>query len=257
MAWDGATMESPDQVQIQSDLLRWRDRGGAVHTFGVRDQVETRHLVRGRAWSKPPRRRGQPNRPGDYYFASLKRHVAYASLAEASLLLLLDFQGTVADVLPQPFQMRFLRGATRTTHVPDYFVLRDVGTQEIWDVRPFSLIDGRLKEGAALTREFCAAVGFAYYLFDDVKVSVRRNLEWLHAYADDRYAPSTERRVELEKFFEVPGHTIAASFPYFEDSPQMLRMWIFHMLWHRSLTLDLDRPLNDVRAIRGRSQDVR
>lgn len=247
-------MESPDQLDIQSDVLRWRDRGGVVRAFGASDRVETRHLVRGRAWSVPPRRRGQPNRPGDYYFATLRCHVAYASLVEAALLLLLDFQGTVAGILSQPFQMKFVRGSTRVEHVPDYFVLRDVGTQEVWDVRPSSLIDGKLKEGAALTREFCAGVGFAYYLFDDVKTSVRRNLEWLHAYADDRYAPGPERRHELAKFFEEPDRTIATALPHFDDSPLLVRMWIFHMLWHRELTFDVSRPLSDVRVVDGRAR---
>lgn len=237
--------------QVESDVLKWRDRGGAIRSFTAADQLLTRRLAYGRAWSVPLRVEKQANRTGDYYFTRTRQHVAYASLLEASLLLLLDFQLTAVAVLSQPFQMHFRRGSKRIKHIPDFFVLRATGEQEVWDVRPYGRIDGKLKEGAALTREFCASVGFAYYLFDDVNMAVRRNLEWLHAYADGRYAPDAPRRAELRRFFEATGQTIGSAIQHFADSPPQIRMWVFHLLWHRELSFDIESPLSDFRVIRG------
>lgn len=220
-----------ERSDLSADVLLWRDAAGYTQTFGVADQVTTRDIATGTSWSVPGRRHGQGNRTGDYFFTTLGEHVSYASLVEYTLLLLLDHQQSVAAVLAQPFQMRFRRNSETTRHVPDYFVVRVSGDQEVWDVRPYTRIDGRLKEGAALTREFCRSAGFSYFLFDGIHPIVRRNLEWLHAYSHQRYAPvEAIDRLDVLVFFGA-GRTLQDALEELGRPSRELRTWVYHLLW--------------------------
>lgn len=86
----------------------------------------------------------------------------FESLEEQRLLLALDFAGSVAEVLPQPFQLRFETGDGFREHVPDFLaVLRD-GSGWLFDVRPAPLIRDRDEVAFAAAQEAAWAVGWRY-----------------------------------------------------------------------------------------------
>ncbi|MFC5831860.1 hypothetical protein [Nonomuraea insulae] len=93
-------------------------------------------------------RASQRHRPGLEFMVSTVstgRLHGFESLEEQRLLLALDFAGSVAEVLPQPFRLRFEAGDGFREHVPDFLaVLRD-GSGWLFDVRPAALIRDRIK----------------------------------------------------------------------------------------------------------------
>jgi hypothetical protein len=192
----------------------------------------------------PSRHHGQPSLTGEYFFASVGKHIAYASLTEYTLLLLLDHEGTVEAILSQPFLMKFDRDGVKLRHIPDYYVRRTNGHEEVWDVRPYSRIDGHLKEGAALTREFCWRADLDYHLYDGIDPVVRRNLEWLHAYSFERYAPRDARSAAALTDFFGGERSIRDALAEFDASEPDMRCWIYHLLWMGALVADLSRPLS-------------
>lgn len=237
-------------ADVRSDVLIVREPIDGMRRFTVQDAPTTRDLVHGTPWSVPTRYKGQRSRSGVQFFAGTRAHVAFASLEERSLLLALDYQQTVAGILSQPFKLSFVRNEWQADHVPDYFVVRDDGSQEVWDVRPYDRIDGKLTATAALTREFCRDVGFGYFMFDGMRKVTEYNLSFLHAYSDARrYCPDQESgEMVLEHF--TPESTLRDALAALGRPPRWIRMWTYHLLWIGQLEIDLARPLNDSRSIR-------
>ncbi|MCA2220177.1 TnsA-like heteromeric transposase endonuclease subunit [Nonomuraea aurantiaca] len=107
-------------------------------------------------------RASQRHRPGLEFMVSTGRLHGFESLEEQRLLLALDFAGSVAEVLPQPFQLRFETGDGFREHVPDFLaVLRD-GSGWLFDVRPAPLIRDRDEVAFAAAQEAAWAVGWRY-----------------------------------------------------------------------------------------------
>ena len=117
----------------------WRASGGEV-TCAVRDlgsvPVAGCEPVRRFSW-----RRRQRHRPGLQFVVSTGRLHGFESLEERSLLLALDFTGTVEEILPQPFRLRFgaADGEFRE-HVPDFLAVFRDGSRWLLDVRPAKLV---------------------------------------------------------------------------------------------------------------------
>ncbi|WP_160175060.1 TnsA-like heteromeric transposase endonuclease subunit [Microbacterium profundi] len=236
-------------ANVRADSLVVREPIDGVRRFTARDALTTVDLVRGAQWSKPRRDHWQRNRPGMYFFASTRRHVSYESLEEHSLLLILDHSQTVAAILAQPFKLFFIRNGERLNHVPDDLSVHHDGEQCVWDVRPYDRIDGSLTRKAALTREFCRDAGFTYRVFDGISKITRGSLEFLHAYSDARrYAPDPAAAESLRDVFEG-GSTLRLAISMLDASPREVRMWVYHMLWMRTLSFDHDRPLSDARVL--------
>ncbi len=237
-------------VDIRADVLVVREPIGGVRRFTVGDAPAGAGLVSGTPWSKPARRKGQCNRTGVYYFMAIRRHVAYASLEENSLLLALDHEQSVAAILSQPFNLIFVRNEERLSHVPDYLVVRNDGSQEVWDVRPYDRIDGSLTRKAALTREFCRDAGFQYAVFDGMREVTRKTLEFLHAYADPRrYAPNGGDAAKLLEFYSGGG-TLRTALATYRYPPCAVRVWTYYLLWTQQLKFDFSLPLSDLRTLR-------
>lgn len=237
-------------ADLQSDVLVVREPVGGRRQFSVADAPASSDLVHGKPWSVPLRIHGQRNRTGDFFFASTRSHVAYASLEELQLLLALDHQQTVTGILSQPFLLKFVRDDRRENHVPDYFVVRSNGDQEVWDVRPLDRIDGRLTRKALLTREFCRAVGFRYRVFDGMNSVTKLTLTFLHAYSDTRrYRPDAAAAASLLEHF-TPESNLRSALAELDPAPRWIRMWVYHLLWRGDLEMDLSKPLSDTRKLR-------
>lgn len=64
-----------------------------------------------------------------------RRHHGFESVAEQRVLVALDFVGHVAEVLAQPFRLRFTTNTDWREHVPDFLAVTQTGRWLI-DVRP-------------------------------------------------------------------------------------------------------------------------
>ncbi len=86
-------------------------------------------------------RRRQRHRPGLQFMVSTGRLHGFESLEERSLLLALDFTGTVEEVLSQPFRLKFeTAGGETGEHIPDFLAVSGDGSPWLLDVRPARLV---------------------------------------------------------------------------------------------------------------------
>ena len=92
---------------------------------------------------------------------STGRHHGYESLAEARLLLMLDFAGGVSEVLSQPMRLRFAAGDGAREHIPDFLADTAVGRWLI-NVRPADRIEPADEIAFAATARVAAKLGWGY-----------------------------------------------------------------------------------------------
>ena len=79
----------------------------------------------------------QSNTPGYYYFSSLNKYVYYESYLESTILLHLEYIGTVVELLEQPF---ILSDETRS-HIPDFVVRYSNDSIVIVNVKPVVFVE--------------------------------------------------------------------------------------------------------------------
>lgn len=113
----------------------WRISGGEV-ACAVRDLGEVPVAgcvpVRRFTW-----RQRQRHRPGLQFMVSTGRLHGFESLEERSLLLALDFTGTVEEVLSQPFRLKFeTAGGDSGEHIPDFWLYFVTGLGGCWTSAP-------------------------------------------------------------------------------------------------------------------------
>ncbi|MEU4341829.1 hypothetical protein AB0H00_11240 [Nocardia sp. NPDC023852] len=151
-AWERLRWDTPWSVSCRV--------GGREVSAPVRDlgslPMAGREPVRGFSW-----RHGQRHRSGLQYLVSTGRHHGYESLAEARLLLMLDFAGAVTDVLSRPLRLRYVCDEGRAEHVSDFLVTTVSGWWLI-DVRPVARIRSRDEVAFAATAEVAALNGWGY-----------------------------------------------------------------------------------------------
>jgi hypothetical protein len=166
----------------------------------------------------------------------------FESLEEQRLLLALDFVG-VAEVLPQPFRLRFETGSGFREHVPDFLVVFADGTRWLFDVRPARLIKEEDAAGFAAAGEAALASGWRYSVVTGWRPGVWSALDALSSQRRGLHDPLglqdrmlTVARAGLVAF----GDLVAAT-----SLPSVARAHALHLLWHRRLGVDLSRPLGD------------
>jgi hypothetical protein len=219
----------------------WRTSGGEV-TCLVRDLASVPL-----ADCEPSRRFGwgtrQRHRPGLEFMVSTGRLHGFESLEERNLLLVLDFAGNAAEVLSQPFRLRFHTRSGHGEHIPDFLaVLRD-GSRWLLDVRPGGRIgdDDAVKFAAAA--EVALAEGWRYSVVAgwrphvlsvvDALSSQRRPLQDPLGLQEQLLGAALDGAMS---FGELAGGT---------SLPAVARAHALHLLWRRRLGVDLARPLGD------------
>ncbi|MFG1967651.1 TnsA-like heteromeric transposase endonuclease subunit [Nonomuraea sp. NPDC049028] len=188
-------------------------------------------------------RTNQRHRPGLQFMVSTGRMHGFESLEEQKLLLALDFAGAVAEVLPQPFRLRFEADEGFREHVPDFLaVLRD-GSAWLFDVRPASLIRDRDEVAFAAAWEAAWAVGWRYAVVAGWRPHVLSVIDALSAQRRPLQDPLGLQGQLLEALAAGPagfGELVART-----SLPAVARAHALHLLWRRQLGVDLSRPLSD------------
>jgi len=72
----------------------------------------------------------------------------------------------------------------------------------------------------------------------------RRNLEFLHGYWRDEYAPDEVQGEALLTYF-MYEHTIPDAIHFLDRPPVYVRMYIYNLLWRCVLSFTETRPLTD------------
>lgn len=125
-------------------------------------------------------RRRQHHRPGLQFMVSTGRLHGFESLEERSLLLALDFAGTVEEVLPQPFRLRFGTAAGEfRKHVPDFLAVFRDGSRWLFDVRPAELVE----EEDATCFAAAAEAGWRYSVVAGWRLHVLAGIDALSAWS--------------------------------------------------------------------------
>jgi len=173
---------------------------------------------------------------------STGRHHGYESLAEARLLLMLDFAGDTSDVLSQPMRLKFITDDGAREHTPDFLVLTRSGRWLV-DVRPAGRIEERDEVAFAATAEVALLMGWGYTVVTGWRANAVSTIDALSS----QRRPLTDRMgmsaallnavpADGRRFGDLAAETIA---------PAVARAYLLHLLWHRRLSMDLAGPLGD------------
>lgn len=185
--------------------------------------------------------RNQRHRPGLQFLVSTGRHHGFESLAEARVLLALDFAGDLVDVISQPMTLGFETVDGPRKHTPDYLAVTRRGVWLI-DVRPASLIRGEDVVTFAAAAEAAVACGWGYAVIGRWREHVLASLD----------AISSQRRAMADPLGLAPGLLAAvgdgAGFGELAAGSRcapVARAMLLHLIWTRRLGVDLSVPLTD------------
>lgn len=222
----------------------WRI-GGAEVVSPVRDMaavpLAALEPVRGFTW-----RASQRHRPGLQFLVSTGRHHGFESLEEARLLLALDFV-RVAEVFPQPFRLSFEHVGGRASHTPDFLAVMPDGGRWLFDVRPYRLISQEDALKFAATEEVAMACSWRYTVATGWRPNVLTVLDALSAQRRPLRDPLGLRE-QLEAAVQ-DGPVPFGRLVELTTVPAVARAHLLHLLWHRSLGVELGRPLADTSQI--------
>jgi len=142
-------------------------------------------LVRRFTW-----RQRQRHRPGLQFMVSTGRLHEFESLEERSLLLALDFTGTVEEVLSQPFRLKFeTADGEAGEHIPDFLAVFRDGSRWLLDVRPARLIKDEDAVRFAAASEAALEAGWRYSVVAGWRPHVLSVLDALSAQCRDLEDP--------------------------------------------------------------------
>jgi len=179
-------------------------------------------------------------RAGVRFVGATGRHHQFQSKFERDLLLVLEFDG-LHDLTSQPFEMEWLGPDGWRQHTPDFAVLTDEGPA-LFNVRPAVLLNDKHRVNTAALAAVADAAGWACYTVVGYRSPA---LQILQACSAGRFAPdpagiAAEVRTALTHG-PMAFHRAAASTSCDPFARAMLRF----MVWHRTVTLDLNHNVND------------
>lgn len=199
-------------------------------------------------WREPKPYKGQRNARAYYWFSKTDRHVFCESRLEVRVLQGLDFDGDVAAVASQPFELSYLAGGKRRRHVPDFFVRCVRGPDRVVDVKPARRVDEpRNAQAFRATREACAEAGWRYVVATEPDPVFHANVSWLAGYKSPPALLDEFARPLLKVAYG--GITVGNLVAVF-DLPALVRPVLFHLLWTHKLSADLSVVLSDASVVR-------
>ena len=185
----------------------------------------------------------QRHRPGLEFLVSTGRLHGFESLEERSLLLALDFAGTVTEILSQPFRLRFQTADGFREHVPDFLAVFRDGSGWLLDVRPAELVKEQDEMCFAAAGEAALSAGWRYSVVAGWRPHVLSVLDALSAQRrplEDQLGLQA-RLLQVASEGPVAFGDLVAATPL----PAAARAHALHLLWRRRLGVGLSRPLGD------------
>lgn len=186
--------------------------------------------------------KGQRSMPGFFWMSRMNSHLMYESKLEMVTLLQLDFNLSVAHVVPQPFTMHFQDRNKPYRHTPDFFVLYADSSGEVVNVKPKKyVLKERNQRAFTACQSLSAEMGFAYTTRSEPDSVLLANLWWLSGYR--------RRPARLEEFSGYLLDAAARSLTVEEilehaDSQILIRPVLFYLIWNRILDVNMYERMN-------------
>lgn len=212
---------------------RWADAALAV-AFEDLPPVSAFPAIPGRRWG-----------PGLWWSATTGRHVAAGSNAMRLQLMVLDRAPEVTALAGRPVRLlwRNPRGQVRSW-VPQLFARYTDGTALLADCPSHPDAGGeRALNAAEAVAEACAHLGWTYRRLAPLDDILAANLKWLAGYRHPRNAGRPGLMPAVLDAFAQPRPLLQGAEA--AGDPIEVLPALFHALWHRQLTTDLDTPLHE------------
>jgi hypothetical protein len=182
-----------------------------------------------------PSYKGQPNFPGDWWFASTGQLVAFESWVKRDAVMCLDYDLQVTSLACEPFRLRWNDGSPADV-IPHYFGRLADGTAAVIDVRGGDPVRPAAVAALSALRAACAAAGWQFRRVEPLSPALCRNLRWLHRRAHPRYG-SPEVSDALVQVFSRPTPLLAGARQVGE--PMAVLPTLYHAMWRQVLTANL------------------
>ncbi|MCT9819298.1 TnsA-like heteromeric transposase endonuclease subunit [Microbacterium sp. W1N] len=224
------------------DRAHWIDGAGRAQAVRVLDAASVRDMSPTGRTRPIYKWTGMTNYHGHYWVSSTGRHVWHESMAEYSVMMLMDHLHSPTNALSQPLLVTFADGSH---HTPDYLLDTPSGGRLLVDVHPKARTTKEHAKSFEQTRRLCEGVGWGYYLFDSLNRVAVWNLEMFARYRHPRYAPKAEVAetiLALANKVETFGELRAA---LKTDKPGEAIPYIYHLMWRRHIQFNLSRPFRD------------
>ena len=186
---------------------------------------------------------GQQHRTGYYASRKAGRPLKFESGLERLRMMFLDFDPTVTTYAAQPFTLTWDRNGETYHYTPDLLIVRPGQERTVEDVKPPQFRNSSKNAPAfQAAREAFPPVGLSFNLWSPPSAIVCYNVRHLAGYRRTPiYTPTLSREilartaegpVPLAELAEATGHHL------------LTRPVIFHLLWTRRLSTNLEQPLS-------------
>lgn len=221
-------------------MLTFLDRDGTERRLAVEECAGLRleEMAPVRAF---PSYQGQRNFPGLWWSSTMGGHVGYESWLERDHAVLLDFDTDVVAFAPQPFWLFFRDGLRVRRHAPDWFARMGDGSALVLDCRPDDRIKPKDEAAFAATAQACRSVGWSYQRVGAPEPVRMENVRWLAGYRHPRFA-NPEVAAALAATFVAPRRLWDGAAGV--GRPMTVLPVVYHLLWRRTLEVDLQAPLS-------------
>ncbi|MFE4824672.1 TnsA-like heteromeric transposase endonuclease subunit [Streptomyces sp. NPDC056704] len=212
---------------------RWADAALAV-AFEDLAPVSAFPVIPGRRWG-----------PGLWWSSTTGRHVSAGSNAMRTQLIVLDRDPRVTALAGRPVRLLWHnpRGQVRSW-VPQIFARYTDGTALLADCPSHPDAGGERALGAAeAVTEACTQIGWTYRRLPPLDDILAANLKWLAGYRHPRNAGRLGLTAAVLDAFTRP-RLLTEGAEAAGDPIEVLPA-VFHALWHRQLTADLEAPLHE------------
>lgn len=212
----------------------------------TRSMALTSNLLSEALYETEPIRKGnayprQRNYHGYFWMSSTGRHVWHESLLERQCLMWLDHTADIVHISSQP--AKFV-AADGEVHYPDLIALDARGVQTIYDVKPSTRINAKARAQFEWTRRVCVDVGWDYRVLTELPHQYGVNLSWLANFRHPGYRPKPAETARLIAALDEHS-TIEDAVRLLEaESTPTARSRVFHLLWNRTLTCDMDARMS-------------
>jgi hypothetical protein len=238
---------NPEEHPSRPATITWLSPDNKEHTELASPALLSRSIFVApaiRIGNKYPRKRAYP---GFNWFSKTNGFIWYESMFEREALLWLDLLTDVVAIASQPMRMDFADGSH---HYPDFFALHSDHRQIVYDVKPASKLTQKALDQFKKTEDLCAEIGWSFQLITDQSDAARANINWLSNYRQTRFAPPAAARDGLITELTQGPLTVAEAAEILDlHSPDTGRPSVYHLIWQRDLTFDMQTVLTDSSSI--------
>lgn len=239
--------QAPSDLDALTSAVHWMNHKNEEVAALANRSILAKELYLARPYRVGHQYPKKRNYTGEHWFSNTGTHVWFESLFERQALLWLDFTSDVVAVATQPMRMDFANGMH---HIPDIIALHSDYRQIVYDVKPASLINAKVRAQFNETANVCDQVGWGYEIISSFGHIAQGNLAWLSNFRQHHYAPPAEARTQLLEALETPRPLGKASESMRSERPHAAVGWLYHLAWIGDVKLDLSVPFSNSTLVR-------